>query len=148
MGFASNSMFLKAAVATALVAAAASALPVMRPWEYFNEIIGSKKNAYLYFSDEGVDLGQRGKELAEYYHRVLEPSGEVPILYYGPIGEPEKKARHLDWLGRDAKRDETRRSSPRFSGTVLIDARFLEARSLSGIVRPCATLLRAPASGI
>lgn len=125
MGFASNSMFLKAAVATALVAAAASALPVMRPWEYFNEIIGSKKNAYLYFSDEGVDLGQRGKELAEYYHRVLEPSGEVPILFYGPIGEPEKKARHLDWLGRDAKRDETRRSSPRFSGTVLIDARFL-----------------------
>ena len=125
MGFASNSMFLKAAVATALVGAAASALPVMRPWEYFNEIIGGEKNAYLYFSDEGVDLGQRGKELAEYYHRVLEPSGEVPILFYGPIGEPEKKARHLDWLGLDAKRDETRRSSVRFSGTVLIDARFL-----------------------
>jgi hypothetical protein len=33
----------------------------MRPWEYFNEIVGSK-NAYLYFSDEGVDLSQRGNE--------------------------------------------------------------------------------------
>ena len=119
--FVSNSRFLKAAVATAIVAAAASALPVMRPWEYFNEVIGSK-NAYLYFGDEGVDLGQRGKELAEYYHRVLEPSGEVPILFYGPMGEPEKEARRLDWLGRDEKRDETQRSSPRFSGTVLIDA--------------------------
>ena len=124
-GFAAKSMFLKVAVVTALVAAAASALPVVRPWEYFNELTGGKKNAYLYFSDEGVDLGQRGKELAEYYHRILEPSGEVPILFYGPIGEPEKKARHLDWLGRDAKRDETRRTSPKFSGTVLIDARFL-----------------------
>ncbi len=125
MGFASNSRFLKAAVVTAVVAAAASALPVMRPWEYFNEIIGGTKNGYLYFSDEGVDLGQRGKELAEYYHRVLEPSGGIPILFYGPIGEPEKKARRLDWLGRDGKRDEARRSSPTFSGTVLIDARFL-----------------------
>jgi hypothetical protein len=123
--FTSNSRLLKAGVATALVAAAASALPVMRPWEYFNEMIGGAKNGYLYFSDEGVDLGQRGKELAEYYHRVLEPSGEVPILFYGPIDEPEKKALHLDWLGRDGKRDETRLSSPIFSGTILIDARFL-----------------------
>jgi tetratricopeptide (TPR) repeat protein len=125
IGFASNSMLLKATVATALVFAAASALPVTRPWEYFNEIIGGGKNAYRYFGDEGVDLGQRGKELAEYYHRVLEPSGEVPILFYGPIGEPEKKARHLDWLGRDEQRDEARLRSPIFSGTVLIDARFL-----------------------
>ena len=122
--FVSNSRFLKAAVAIAIVAAAASALPVMRLWEYFNEVIGSK-NAYLYFGDEGVDLGQRGKELAEYYHRVLEPAGEVPILFYGPMGEPEKEARRLDWLGRDEKRDETQRSSPRFTGTVLVDARFL-----------------------
>jgi hypothetical protein len=121
----SNSKLLKGAVTVALVAAAASALPVMRPWEYFNEIIGGAKNGYLYFSDEGVDLGQRGKELGEYYHRVLEPSGEVPIIFYGPIGDIEEKALGLDWLGRDGKRDEARLSSPIFSGTVLMDARFL-----------------------
>ena len=121
----SNLTALKVVVATALVAAAVSALPVMRPWEYFNEIMGGKSNAYRYFSDEGVDLGQRSKELAEYYHRVLAPSGEVPIIFYGPIGEIEEKALRLDWLGRDGKRDETRLRSPMFSGTVLVDARFL-----------------------
>ena len=121
----SNSKVSKAAVAATLIASALSALPVMRPWEYFNEIIGGAKNGFLYFSDEGVDIWQRGKEIAQYYHRVLEPSGEVPILSYEPIGEPEKKALGLDWLGRDPKRDETRLSSPIFSGTVLINARFL-----------------------
>ena len=121
----SNAKLLKGAIAVAVVAAAVSALPVMRPWEYFNEIIGGAKNGYLYFSDEGVDLGQRGKELGEYYHRVLEPSGEVPIIFYGPIGDIEQKALGLDWLGRDGKRDEARLSSPIFSGTVLMDARFL-----------------------
>lgn len=121
----SNSKLLKGTVAVAVVAAAVSALPVMRPWEYFNEIIGGAKNGYLYFSDEGVDLGQRGKELGEYYHRVLEPSGEVPIIFYGPIGDIEEKALGLDWLGRDGKRDEARLSSPIFSGAILMDARFL-----------------------
>jgi hypothetical protein len=58
-GVSSSSRPRKALVTLALVAAGISALPVMRPWEYFNEIVGSK-NAYLYFSDEGVDLSQRG----------------------------------------------------------------------------------------
>jgi hypothetical protein len=124
VAFSSNSKPLKGAVAAALVAAAVSALPVMRPWEYFNEIIGGTKNGHLYFSDDGVDLWQRGKELAAYYHQVLEPAGEVPLLAYG-IFEPEEKARHLDWLGRDKKRDEARLSSRVFSGTILMNARFL-----------------------
>jgi Dolichyl-phosphate-mannose-protein mannosyltransferase len=118
-----NSKASKAVVAVALVAAAASTLPVMRPWEYFNELIGGTRNGYRYFSDEGVDLHQRGKELAEYYHRVLEPSGEVPFIGYGMF-EPERKARHLDWLGRDPQRDEARLGSPVFSGTILVNARF------------------------
>jgi hypothetical protein len=122
-GFSSTSRAWKAVVVLALVAAAISALPVMRPWEYFNEIVGSK-NAYLYFSDEGVDLSQRGNELEQYYHRVLEPSGEVPLLGYD-MEEAERVARHLDWLGRDLKRDEARLNSPIFSGTILADARFL-----------------------
>jgi hypothetical protein len=46
------------------------------------EIIGGIKNGYVYFSDEGIDVGQRGKELAAYYHRVLEPAGEVPLYAY------------------------------------------------------------------
>jgi hypothetical protein len=119
----STSRSWKAVVMLALVAAAISALPVVRPWECFNEIVGSK-NAYLYFSDEGVGLGQRGNELAEYYHRVLEPSGDVPFLGY-EMEEAEKMAMHLDWLGHDLKRDESKLSSPVFSGTILADARYL-----------------------
>jgi hypothetical protein len=119
----STSRSWKAVVMLALVAAAISALPVVRPWECFNEIVGSK-NAYLYFSDEGVGLGQRGNELAEYYHRVLEPSGDVPFLGY-EMEEAEKMAMHLDWLGHDLERDESKLSSPVFSGTILADARYL-----------------------
>jgi len=54
--------------AVALAGAAASALPVVRPWEYYNELIGGPENAYLYFADEGVDLGQH------------EPPAAVPPL--------------------------------------------------------------------
>jgi hypothetical protein len=38
VAFSSNSKLLSVAAATALVAASASALPGLRPWEYFNEI--------------------------------------------------------------------------------------------------------------
>jgi hypothetical protein len=126
--FASPKRVLRLGVVVALLAAAASAFPVLRPWEYFNELVGGTHNAYRYFSDEGVDLGERGRELADYYHHVLEPSGQVPVLFYGPIGIPEMTARRLDWLGRDQKRDETRLSSANYTGTVLIDARFVGAK--------------------
>jgi hypothetical protein len=63
-----------------LTAAAKSALPVVRPWEYFNELIGGSKNAYLYFNDEGVDVGQRSKERAASYHQVLEPLADKPFV--------------------------------------------------------------------
>jgi hypothetical protein len=123
--FSSRSIAWKTVAGASLVIAAASAVPVLRPWEYFNEIIGGPSRAYLYFSDEGVDLGQRVKELATYYHQAVEPSGEVPFIVYGPISEVEEKARRIDWLGQDPKRDQTKLESPLFSGTVIIDARFL-----------------------
>jgi hypothetical protein len=123
--FSSKSIAWRAVAAASLVIAAASALPVMRPWEYFNEIIGGAGHAYLYFSDEGVDLGQRVKELADYYHQKVEPTGEVPFVFYGPISEVEEKARHIDWLGQDPNRDQSRLESPMFFGTVIIDGRFL-----------------------
>ena len=47
---------LKAVAALAYLAAIISAVPVMRPWEYFNELVGGKDSAYKYFSDEGVDM--------------------------------------------------------------------------------------------
>jgi tetratricopeptide (TPR) repeat protein len=123
--FSSNLLGWKAAAGLALGLAAVSALPVVRPWEYFNEILGGPARAWWYFGDEGVDLGQRIKELAAYYHGAVESSGEIPLVFYGPVSLVEERARGIDWLGRDPHRDQSRLASPTFSGTAIIDARFL-----------------------
>jgi tetratricopeptide (TPR) repeat protein len=124
---ASTSVTRKAIVALALAAAAASALPVTRPWEYYNEIIGGASKAYLYFDDEGVDLGQRAKELADYYRKAIQPTGVIPLINY-QIPQMERKARGLDWIGRDMNRDETRLNSPAFSGTAITSAKTISRR--------------------
>jgi dolichyl-phosphate-mannose-protein mannosyltransferase len=115
------------AMVLALLLAAASALPVVRPYEYFNEIIAGGRNAYLYFGGEGVDFGLRGKELAKYYHDVVLPGGEIPYLAYR-ISLPSRQARGLDWVGRDLSRDEARLESPVWSGTIFITAEWLGKR--------------------
>ncbi len=122
--YASRSRALQAAVALAFVAACASALPMLRPWEYFNEFIGPA-NAYKYFSDEGVDLGQRTKELAAYYRNVLAPAGEIPDIAYWSWSE-ELKARNVDYLGRDEKRDEQDVSSVHRTHPILTGTSFLK----------------------
>jgi hypothetical protein len=122
---ASPSRVFRIAVVLALLTAAASAVPVTRPWEYFNAFAGGTKNAYLYFDDEGIDGGQRGKELADYYHHVLEASGQVPVVHYSPLNLLDIAARRVDWLGRDLERDEARLSSASYTGTVLINATFV-----------------------
>lgn len=123
----SNSKLLRAVVAVAFLAAAASALPVMRPWEYYNEIVGGGKNAYLYFNDEGIDVNQRDKEIIRYYHQVLQATGELPYLGYG-MSEAEAKARGFDFVGFDLKRDAVRLNSTTWSGTIFIGARDLGRR--------------------
>lgn len=44
-------------------------------------------------------LWQRSNELAEYYHHVLQPAGEIPVVVY-PIFPIEMKARGPDWPER------------------------------------------------
>jgi hypothetical protein len=123
----SNSKSLKVLVSLAFLTAAASALPVMRPWEYYNEIIGGGEKAYLYFNDEGVDMGQRGKEIAEYFRKALRPAGEVPFCYaFDPL--IEGKARGVDCVGSDPKRDELRLNAPIWSGTFIVTTWGLSKR--------------------
>jgi hypothetical protein len=95
---------LQIIVAFAFLVAAVSAVPQMRPWEYFNEFVGGTANAYKYFSDEGVDLAQRSKELAEYYQRELKPNGLRPVCFYD-TSDSEKAARGIDCLGSDKVHD-------------------------------------------
>jgi hypothetical protein len=116
--FTAQSRPFKVAAGIALAAAALSALPVPRPYEYYNEIIGTK-NAYRYFNDEGIDAEQRGKELFNYYVANLKPTGEVPYFdYYVP--QREMEARGMDWVGRDLDRDESRMSTPTITGTFFM----------------------------
>jgi hypothetical protein len=84
------------------------ALAVERPWEYHNILGGGTSHAYRYFRNDGVDLGQRDKEIADYCRRKLEPIGEVPYLIYYPslvkpdlIGYRHPKVRAL--IDRDGE---------------------------------------------
>ena len=117
MALSSKTWQLKIFVALAFVAAAVSTLPQMRPWEYFNEFVGGTANAYKSFSDEGVNLGQRSKELAEYYKRELKPNGPRPVCLYW-VWDEEKFARGIDCFGSDEKRDAALIELPERSGTI------------------------------
>jgi hypothetical protein len=107
-----------------LIAAIVSAVPQMRPWEYFNELAGGAEKGYLYFNDEGVDLSQRIGEAARFYHSELEPNGDVPMLAYFSNSN-DRKARGMDWIGNDPERDLKRLEPEMFTGTVLIGANEL-----------------------
>jgi tetratricopeptide (TPR) repeat protein len=114
----------KVVVALAFLAAAVSALPMMRPWEYYNEIVGGARNASRYFDDEGIDMSQRSKELTAYYYESVRPTGEVPYVSYNMLLQ-ERQARGVDWLGRDLLRDEERMKSGVFSGVIMTSARSI-----------------------
>jgi len=81
----------------ALAVAAVACLPALRverPWEYHNIMAGGTAEAYRYFRNEGIDLGQRDKEIADYCRRKLEPVGEVPYVIY-EIPKSDLGYRHL-----------------------------------------------------
>jgi hypothetical protein len=121
---ATTSRELKIVSVVAFGCALISAAPVLRPWEYFNEFVGGTSNAYKYFDDEGVDLGQRSKEVVAYYRECLKSSGEMPDLIY-TVSDEELQARGVDYLGRDKVRDMPRLSDPHLSGTFFIGATYL-----------------------
>jgi hypothetical protein len=121
--FLSHSSIPKTIAVVGFLAAMLSAIPVMRPWEYFNEFVGTR-NAYKYFGDEGVDLGQRTKELSKYYFRVLKPAGEIPeVLCFACTHELD--ARGVDYVGRDMQRDLERIADPVKTETIASSPQFL-----------------------
>ncbi|HLK03490.1 MAG TPA: hypothetical protein VKT53_03545 [Candidatus Acidoferrum sp.] len=119
--------FPRLVVALAIVLAAISALPILRPYEYYNELVGGASNAYLYFNDEGMDMQMRMKDLARYYRQNIEPAHEIPVFQYSSF-EQEQNYMKLDWIGRDRKRDEHFYESRNFTGTVFVEARHLGPR--------------------
>jgi Dolichyl-phosphate-mannose-protein mannosyltransferase len=107
----------------AALAAMVSGIPVMRPWLYYNETIGTD-NAWRYFSDEGTDFGQRTKEIAAYYHHKLEPQGEIPYLEYLE-SYAEDDRRGIRSLQAEWKRHPETDTSNVVSGVFMIPATVL-----------------------
>jgi tetratricopeptide (TPR) repeat protein len=108
-------------LAIGLIASVALAVPVMRPWEYFNEIAGGTENGHKYFDGEGVDLYQRVNEIRRYYHEVLKPQGELPYVFYlsPDIDEPSKT---FDRVRRSGERDRGKWDGPFATGTFITGA--------------------------
>lgn len=95
-----------------------SSVPLTRPWEYYNELIGGPSNAYRYFQDEGLDnlAYFRGLEMARYYHEQLEPRAEVPYVLQG-MPYQEMQVRGIRWV--DTVHDRERFEADVWSGTIL-----------------------------
>jgi tetratricopeptide (TPR) repeat protein len=118
----------KTLVAASAAWAIVSAVPVPRPWEYHNALAGGTSRAYLHFSDEGIDLGLRIKDLAAYYHRVLEPRGELPnYIGYLPSDE-ELVARGIHTIDEKWDSGELPDNSSTIQGTLIVEA--IEVNSL------------------
>ncbi len=123
----SKSYLLRGAVAIGLIGALLSAVPVLRPWEYYNETVGGAANGYLYFSDEGIDITLRTKELAIYYNENLKTAGEIPYIIY-PMMVVERKSRDIDWIGKNDERDAEKTDSVMLSGTIFMGARQVRSK--------------------
>jgi hypothetical protein len=115
-----RSATLMAGFVLAAVLAIVSAIPVLRPWEYYNEIVGMQ-NSWRYFSDEGSDSGQRLKEIAAYYHSHLEPNGELPYIDYLGL-EIEGRRRGIKSMQSLWKDNPEADSSNLIRGTLLVAA--------------------------
>ncbi|MGE5818716.1 MAG: tetratricopeptide repeat protein, partial [Deltaproteobacteria bacterium] len=88
---------------------------------YFNEFAGGPANAYKYFVDEGLDLGQRTKELALYARSELQPKRVRPVCWYWD-SETEFAARSVNCFGNDPRRDEALEELPELNGTIFLAA--------------------------
>lgn len=62
-----------------------------RVWEYHNELAGGSRDAWRFFLNEGIDLGQRAYELEEFNRAIMAPSG-LPVYVEYWMSESEAKA--------------------------------------------------------
>ncbi|HMI52567.1 MAG TPA: phospholipid carrier-dependent glycosyltransferase [Candidatus Saccharimonadales bacterium] len=134
----SRSLFAGIAIATLL--ALVSAIPVLRPWEYYNELVGGKDNAWQHLADESTDSGQRTKEIAAYYHQVLEPKGEIPYIEYWE-SSPEDRWRRVPSMQALWKAQPETDTSDVVTGTVIVSACYVQSRPLSDLIADYSPLL-------
>ena len=122
-----RSYFFGLLSAILLIGSILSSVPVMRPWEYFNEFVGGPDGAWKYFSDEGVDLGLRLEDIDRYYEANLEPNGEIPFFMYFS-SNVERDRREIDYVGKTPERDAPRVAGETIEGTIFIGAAELSPK--------------------
>jgi hypothetical protein len=95
-----------AGVAALFVAASAMTLREPRLWEYHNELVGGSAGAYRYFTNEGLDLGQRFAEIRAFHDRFIAPGGEPMYVDYW-MGEEQIRAAGLHYHRRVESLEDT-----------------------------------------
>ena len=95
-----------AGVAVLYVAALAMTVREPRLWEYHNELVRGTGNAYRYFGNEGLDLGQRFTEVRAFHDRVIAPTGEPLYVDYW-MGEQQIRAAGMKYRRRVESLDDT-----------------------------------------
>ena len=89
----SRSIVPRALVALAFAFAMASAVPVVRPWEYFNALGGGTDERLSRLLQRGRGPRTSGeREAVAYYRERLAPTGVVPYWFY-PWGAGLARAR-------------------------------------------------------
>lgn len=98
---------MRMAVLACLVAATFMTIREPRLWEYHNELVGGTANAWHYFANEGVELGQRAYEVERYVREVVKPGGQRFYLSYNNLIEAEAKSLGLERFKKVEDLDDT-----------------------------------------
>jgi tetratricopeptide (TPR) repeat protein len=101
-----RSVPLIAVAAGLLAAAVTTTMREPRLWEYHNELVGGSANAYRYFGNEGLDLGQRFAEIRAFHDRHIAPGGQ-PLYSDYWMGEEQVRAAGLAYRRRVESLDDT-----------------------------------------
>lgn len=100
---------LGATVVTLLLLTAAMTARVPRLWEYHNELVGGTDNAWRFFGNEGLDLGQRAFEIKHFSDSAIAPTG-LPTYSSYWFGEEQAKALKLTTARKVASLADTNRA--------------------------------------
>jgi tetratricopeptide (TPR) repeat protein len=87
--------WIRAIPIAALLLIAIPTLPQRRIWEYHNVLAGGSYNAWKYFDNESVDLGQRSDELLAFDKAHIAPAD--PLYHYWTEREQMRANNVRDW---------------------------------------------------
>ncbi len=124
LGAATSSRVRAVAIVLLLAGLAEGSRPG-RPWEFYNVLAGGPEGAYRFFNDEGVDLGQRSRELVRLYHERFEATGEVPYIEYRLSPSLARRERIRSRSFRNSVPEAGAVPSETVSGTFLLPATAL-----------------------